>query len=310
LLEMRVEMKLNNPKHMSNVVNRLHLAVPIPRDNKVRAPIIPDSVFEVMKEDEDDKEEMERVIVFGDDAEFPDDYDPTVFDEIPDPRKRYLLKDEKWKFDAIPEIYNGMNVADYVDPDIELKLQELELEEDRYIELLAGSMEPELDYEPLTNEEKSHYEVIEKKKNLLKIRHDENRLLRKHTPTIPRTFKNKTLEELEVQLAETGKNPSAAVKRARSLSRSRSASRVIDGPEAKKQRLSSKSRSRSTSKPPLPGEGFKDLKHKIVAEVKARNALRDRNKASKKGEGDRVIVNLKPKHLYSGKRGIGKTSRR
>jgi nucleolar GTP-binding protein len=28
-----------------------------------------------------------------------------------------LLKEE-WKFDVVPEIYNGKNIADYVDPDI------------------------------------------------------------------------------------------------------------------------------------------------------------------------------------------------
>lgn len=35
-----------------------------------------------------------------------------------------------------------------------------------------------------------------------------------------------------------------------------------------------------------------------------------RNKLGKKGEGDRQIFNLRPKHLLSGKRGIGKTQRR
>jgi len=317
-LEMRVEMKMNNPKHMSTVVNRLHLATTIPRDNKVRAPIIPQSVFEEMKEvKEDTPEEVEKGIIFtikGNEDDLPEDYDPTVFDEIPDPRKRYLLKDDKWKFDAIPEIFNGMNVADYVDPDIEQKLQDLEFEEDQYLkEELGDAMQTELDYLPLSKEEKAHWEVIEKKKNFLKIRHDENRLLRKHIPTIPRTLKNKSLEVLQTELEETGKDASKAVKRARSASRSRSVSRVMDGPDAKKQKTSSsqsRSRSRSSSKPPLPGEGFRDLKHKIVAEVKARRATMERNKASKKGEGDRVIVNLKPKHLHSGKRGVGKTSHR
>lgn len=34
------------------------------------------------------------------------------------------------------------------------------------------------------------------------------------------------------------------------------------------------------------------------------------NRLAKKGEGDRKILNLKPKHLYVGKRTLGKTSRR
>ena len=33
-------------------------------------------------------------------------------------------------------------------------------------------------------------------------------------------------------------------------------------------------------------------------------------KYSRKGEGDRHIAVKKPKHLYTGKRGIGKTDRR
>jgi nucleolar GTP-binding protein len=315
LLEMRVEMKMNNPKHMSTVVNRLHTAIPTPRDNKVRAPIIPQSVFEEMKEvKEENPEKEESMIITGDDDEVPDDYDPTVFTEIPDPRKRYLLKDDSWKFDAIPEIYNGMNVADYVDPDIEQKLQELEVEEDEYLQNeLGNDMQAELDYLPLSQEEKAHWEIIEKKKNYLINKHDADRLHRRSAPTIPRNIRTKPLEELKTQLEECGKDATKAVKRARSASRSRSASRAIDGPEAKKQKTSSsqsRSRSSSTSRPPLPGEGYRDLKHKIVAEVKARRAMRELNKASKKGEGDRVILNLKPKHLHSGKRGIGKTSHR
>jgi len=35
-----------------------------------------------------------------------------------------------------------------------------------------------------------------------------------------------------------------------------------------------------------------------------------RNKDAKKGEGDRVILNMKPKHLFSGKRKSGTNDRR
>lgn len=30
-----------------------------------------------------------------------------------------MLEDEKWKYDMVPEIMNGMNIIDYVDPEIE-----------------------------------------------------------------------------------------------------------------------------------------------------------------------------------------------
>ena len=47
-----------------------------------------------------------------------------------DLRKHYLLEDDDWKYDIMPEILNGKNVADFVDPEIEEKLAELEREED------------------------------------------------------------------------------------------------------------------------------------------------------------------------------------
>merc|ERR1719399_294149 len=47
-----------------------------------------------------------------------------------------MLKNPDWKYDAVPEIMDGRNVADFVDPDIEQKLLELEKEEEL---LLAAS---------------------------------------------------------------------------------------------------------------------------------------------------------------------------
>ena len=40
-----------------------------------------------------------------------------------DYREQYNLKDAEWCFDAVPQIMDGMNVFDYVDSDIELKLR-------------------------------------------------------------------------------------------------------------------------------------------------------------------------------------------
>lgn len=49
----------------------------------------------------------------------------------PDYREQYDLLDPEWRFDAIPQILDGKNIADYFDPDIEEKLRMLEEEEDR-----------------------------------------------------------------------------------------------------------------------------------------------------------------------------------
>jgi len=78
---------------------------------------------------------------------------------------------------------------------------------------------------------------------------------------------------------------------------------------SKKRRVSSTSRSRSRSKTPA-SVGLKDDKQQAkVAEI-TKKAQKARNKDARKGEGDRVILNMKPKHLFSGKRGLGKTQRR
>ena len=44
-------------------------------------------------------------------------------------KKRYLLADESWKEDVIPEILDGHNVADFIAVDIMQRLEELEREE-------------------------------------------------------------------------------------------------------------------------------------------------------------------------------------
>lgn len=47
------------------------------------------------------------------------------------------MEDPAWKYDNAPEIFNGKNVADFYDPDIEEKLNELEKEE-AYLEAMAA----------------------------------------------------------------------------------------------------------------------------------------------------------------------------
>ena len=42
----------------------------------------------------------------------------------------------------------------------------------------------------------------------------------------------------------------------------------------------------------------------------SKKAQRPANRDARKGEGDRHIFDLKPKHLFAGKRKMGKTDRR
>lgn len=45
--------------------------------------------------------------------------------------ENWLLEDDSWKYDVMPEIWEGKNVADFIDPDIEAKLAALEAEEEK-----------------------------------------------------------------------------------------------------------------------------------------------------------------------------------
>jgi len=60
----------------------------------------------------------------------------------------------------------------------------------------------------------------------------------------------------------------------------------------------------------VPGEGFRDSAQKMKAIKLAKKAFKKRNKAARRGEADRVIVNLKPKHTLAGKRSKGKAHHR
>ena len=52
--------------------------------------------------------------------------------------ENHILDNEEWRYDVVPEFFDGKNVQDFVDPDIDAKLQALEKEEE---ELLQKELE-------------------------------------------------------------------------------------------------------------------------------------------------------------------------
>lgn len=107
LLSYRVDQKMRTKK-VDGVLNRLHVAMPKPRDDKVRAPCIPESVLAKRQlKQEKRKRKLERDI----ELEMGDDY--TL-----DLKKHYTEIPEEERWDIIPEIWEGHNIADYIDPDI------------------------------------------------------------------------------------------------------------------------------------------------------------------------------------------------
>ncbi|XP_057774667.1 nucleolar GTP-binding protein 1-like [Salvia miltiorrhiza] len=321
LLDQRVEQKMKSKK-LNDCLNRFHVAIPKPRDQKERPPCIPQAVLEAKaKQAEEDAEKEKRKLER--DLENENGGAGVYSASL---KKRYILAHDEWKEDIIPEILDGHNVADFLDPDILMRLEELEREEGA-LQGLEEDDDFEMDGAELTPEEQAALAEIRKKKSLLIQQHRIKKSTAESRPTVPRKFdkdKQFTSERMGRQLSSLGLDPSMAINRARSKSRGRkrerSSDRVdsmdVDGDQQnKKMRLKSRSmsRSRSKSRPPgevVPGEGFKDSAQKKKAIKIAKSSSKNRNKEARRGEADRVIPTLKPKHLFSGKRSTGKTDRR
>lgn len=321
LLNQRVELKMKSKK-MIDCKNRFHVAIPKPRDGKERPPCIPQAVLEAKaRKNEEEKRKLEKDIENENGGAGV--YSASL-------RKHYILANEEWKEDIMPEILDGHNVYDFVDVDILQRLEELEREEGLRLQGEVEEDDFEMDDKELTPEEQEALAEIRKKKSLLIQEHRIKKSTAESRPTVPRKFdkdKKFTSERMGRQLSALGLDPMSAINRARSRSvsrrgrkRERSVGRGGDNGDnmdmdvdQPNKRMRSRSRSRSQSRPPgeiVTGEGFKDSAQKTKALKLAKKSMRVRNKDARRGEADRVIPTLKPKHLFSGKRPIGKTSRR
>ncbi|XP_050369884.1 nucleolar GTP-binding protein 1-like [Argentina anserina] len=323
LLNQRVELKMKSKK-INDCLNRFHVAMPKPRDQKERPVCIPQAILDARAKQAAEKEKRTTEKDLENENGGAGVYSASL-------KKNYILAHDEWKEDIMPEILDGHNVFDFVDPDILVRLEELEREEGiRLAE--ADDDNVEMGGAELTPEEKKTLAQIRKKKSLLIQQHRIKKSTAESRPKVPRIFdkdREFTLKRMGRQLSELGIDPTRAINRARSRSvsvRGRKRERSVDKGDAegdsmdmdvdtpsKKLRAMSRPRSRSRSRAPIdvvPGDGFRDSEQKSKALDKARKSVRDRNKNASKGEGDRTIPNLKPKHLYSGKRSNGKTQRR
>lgn len=124
LLDHRLTQKAKDPKKAEAILNRLHVAQPKKRDNVDRPDNTPQTVFEGKKKEGPTIKELQEE--YGGAGVF---YVPT--------EEHYLLENEDWKYDNPPEFFNGKNVADFYDPDIEKKLNALEREEEELLKIEA-----------------------------------------------------------------------------------------------------------------------------------------------------------------------------
>lgn len=302
LLTFRVDQKIRTKK-VEGLLNRLHVAQPIPRDNKIRAPCIPENVLKKKQAMEDQtkrKRKLEREI----EEEMGDDY-------VLDLKKNYDIEGDQ-KYDTVPEIWEGHNIADYIDPDIFDKLNQLEREEQLREE--AGMYDykvPELS--DTMREIVQLAKQIREKKAIMK---DEARIQKASTkPIMPRTaaakVRDRSVSRLKRQMEDLGLDMEDT--ESAHFTKTKGRSRSLSQPARKRMRLESvsQSRARSSSRPARDEMGVKDVTMQTKLKKIAHKALKKKvARKGLKGEADRFIGTKMPKHLFSGKRGVGKTDRR
>ncbi|XP_059495484.1 GTP-binding protein 4-like [Stegostoma tigrinum] len=214
---------------------------------------------------------------------------------------------ESEKQDLIPEIWEGHNIADYIDPEIMQKLQQLEKEEE--LKQMAGEYDSdsESEDEEMKDIRKLASQIREKKKMQILISREKQT---KKGPKMPRTAKKIERKTLEKEMGSLGldmddkDDAHYAVQARRSRSVTRKRKREESQPPTSKVRI------RSTSRTPRDLSGVRDEKMLKKVKKMMKNSQLDMNRMGKKGEADRHVFDLKPKHLLAGKRKMGRTDRR
>eukprot|EP00494_Astrolonche_serrata_P006867 UN06892 len=315
LMAHRMNIKSRTNK-VNNIAHRIFIAKPEVRDRKTRPTNIPESVLRrranKIKNATMDLDNNNTNIQTEKDIQ-EESGGHGVYNI--DLRKFWNLKDSNHKYDAMPEIWNGKNIVDFVDTDISEKLKELELEEteieaelERQHEqdqLNAGEIDKLSDGEEIIFDEIQYQK--EKKQNF------HSNIVKRNHAMRPREIRERTLGGMEEHLEDLGYDLKTFSERAsrvrdeakeKANRRGRSVTKAIEESRARSKTRDARSKSRVKA----PGKGLST----IAATIASRNILfKSLRKLGKRGNiqvsSDRFIGNLRPKHLLTGKRGIGKT---
>ncbi|EJW82467.1 GTP-binding protein [Wuchereria bancrofti] len=302
LLTQRVKSKLQSRKLAieDGALSRVFVAYPVPRDDKVRVPHIPEAVVKKKFFGSNNLNEgkfreirkLERQI----ELEMQDEY-------MLDLKKHYLLKNDEEKYDAVPEIWEGHNISDFIALNVRDMLKSIRKEEEAKIQ--AGYYDEDLVLDD--DETKKLFENAEKimeKESRLKMTSQAKKSITK--PRLSRSVarkRDRTMACLEEQFRELGAiiNPSQLKNLAKEQ---------LKEPTIKKIRVG-KSPGLVASRPPSRDiRGIKNDKVREIVKKVGRKKQRNLQHEARKGEADRHIFVKRPKHLFSGKRGLGKTDRR
>ncbi|KAG1449848.1 hypothetical protein G6F56_008525 [Rhizopus delemar] len=300
LLAARVEQKMKGNK-INDVINKIHLAMPQQRDNVARLPNIPTDVASRVKYDPNDPNRR----VLEKDLEIENGGAGVYSVDV---KKKYLLKDDDWKYDVIPEFLDGHNVADFIDPEIEEKLEALEREEER----LEQEGFYQSDEDIMDDDEEAMKVAADAIRDRKKLIVQAHRAAHGRTrPMLPKptAAKYSTVSDMNEQLASMGIDGADASERVREAAAGRKRNRAEAIPDEAVKEASAGDRAEAEDL--VMGDmGFRNVKQKMEADKQKKNSQKANNKLGKRGESDRNIQTKMPKHLFSGKLSMGTRDRR
>ena len=286
---------------LADVLTRIHVAQPL--GGILRETYIPDAVKSLRKFSKDDPARRRLARDIEEENGGAGVYNINLKDQ-------YKLDDEDWKYDRIPEVFEGNNVYDFVDPDIETKLAALEEEEE--------NLEAKGFYDSDDDIEDADEADIRMKADLIRQKREEirnearMRKSLKNRALIPRRSQPKKLSAMEDSLDKLGFDTSAISARARSKSRGRSLLRTRPGNNDEDamdlemdetpmrshlDALRAKSRARSQSNRRTDGVTNEAARSK--AERLSKLGQKKMNRMARQGEADRHATAALPKHLVS-----------
>lgn len=303
LLAERVAQKLKSGSNSSgtpggrlgDVLARIHVAQPM--GGAQLETFIPDAVKDLKKYDKNDpdRKKLERDIE-------EENGGAGVYNV--DLKKNYLLANDEWKHDKIPEVWNGKNIYDYVDPDIEAKLAALEEEEEKLE--ADGHYDSDESVEDAEDADiRMKADLIREKRTLMRNEAKMRKSL-KNRAAIPRSAKAKRLSQMEQGLDAAGYDADAAVSRVRSQSQSRGRTTTRDmdddamdvDPSDPKQAIArAKGRARSQAATNRLQDGVADETARSKAERLTKLGQKKMNRMARQGEADRHQTVSLTKHL-------------
>lgn len=282
---------------LGQLLSRIHVAQPL--DGMRREVFIPEAVKNRQTYDKNDpnRRRLERDIE-------EEEGGAGVYNV--DMKKRYLLEDDEWKHDKIPEVFDGKNVYDFIDPDIEAKLAALEEEEEQ--READGYYDTDDSFEDASDaDNRAKAELIREKRQLIRNEAKMRKSL-KNRAIIPRSATTKKLSDMESHLSSLGLDPSAVSARARSQSRGRNLSRAnidqgdamdVDESASPGEAALLKAKSRARSQSNRREAGVTNSTARSTAERLAKLGQKKMNRMARQGEADRHISAARPKHLVS-----------